>query len=114
MWGKFASAFTDKAKGLGERLGNFGLADGQRAQMSPEAFKQFRNDQLWNVGAALQGQDGGRDPYANVPSAQQQAQSLDLAQQAPQIGQGGMMGFGLNFGKSRGQRRGGLSDMGGY
>lgn len=113
MWGKFGAAFADKAKGLGERIGNFGLADGQRAQMSPEQFKHFRNDQLWNLGAALQGQDGGRDPYANVPSAQQQMQSLDMAQ-LPQIGQGSMMGFGLNFGKSRGQRRGGLLDMGGY
>lgn len=103
-------------KGFGERLGNFGVSDATRGQMGEDAYKKFRSDQLWNMGAALQGQEGGRDPNQHLPTAAGAMQNLDMNQMPYQMGQGGMMGqgFGLNFGRGRGQRGGGLLDMGGY
>lgn len=94
--------------GLGDRLKNFGVTSDMRGQMGEDAFKKFRSDQLWNMGAALQGQEGGRDPGQYLPTAQTAMQGLQM--QPYQMGQGGMMGMGL--GQRR--RRGGLLDMGNY
>lgn len=134
MWGNIAGLFSKGAsaaggaaggamqglKGLGERVGNFGVTDGMRAQMGEDAFKQFRKDQMWNMGASLQGQEGGRDPSQHLAGAQQQMGSLDMSQVpvgAP-MGKGRMLGrgfgFGLDSGRGRGMGGGGLLDMGGY
>ena len=95
--------------GFGDRLKNFGVSSDMRGQMGEDAFKNYRNDQLWNMGAALQGYDGGRDPSANLPTAQTAMLNLDMNQMPYQLGQGRMMGRGL-----RRPQRGGLLDMGGY
>lgn len=94
-------------QGFGDRLKNFGVSSDMRGQMGEDAFKKYRNDQLWNMGAALQGQDGGRDPSQYLPTAQMAMQGLQM--QPYQMGQGGMMGRGL-----RRPQRGGLLDMGSY
>lgn len=97
--------------GFGDKLKNFGVSSDMRAQMGEDAFKKFRSDQMWNMGAALQGRDGGRDPSQHMPTAQAAMQNLDMNTMPYQMGQGGMMGMGLR----RPQRRGGgLLDTGGY
>jgi hypothetical protein len=114
MFGSIGAALGNAAKDFGSRIGNAGLTDGMRAQIGEDAFKKFRQDQLWNMGASLQGFDGGRDPYAGLPSAQQQMGSLDMNQRPYQMGQGGMLGLGFGRRAPRGQRGGGLLDVGGY
>lgn len=119
MFGKIGSAM----KGFGERVGNFGLTDAARQQMGADAFKSYRNDQLWNMGAALQGYDGGRDPsrwLQGMGQGQPAAPANPAAAPLPDMNmapfpapQQRQMGFGLNFGRGRGMRGGGLLDMGG-
>lgn len=135
MWGNIAGLFSKGAgaaggaaagggggfmgglKGFGERLGNFGVTDGMRAQMGEDGFKKYRSDQMWNLGASLQGNEGGRDPSQHLIGAQQQMNSLDMNQlPAPQptgrnrmLGRG--LGFGLDSGRGAGMGGGGLLDL---
>jgi hypothetical protein len=114
--------FGAALKGFGERLGNFGITDAQRSAMDADAFKNFRNDQLWNMGAMLQGQAGGRDASRwlqgmgqtqPAPTTPASAPLPDMAMAPFPAPQAPQMGFGLNFGRGRGMRGGGLLDMGG-